>query len=38
MIKDEKTKDKCDNRYDDFIMCQKEYGFNDLKCRSKHLS
>ncbi len=34
-VLDEKRKEKCDNRYDDFLMCQKEYGFNDLKCRSR---
>lgn len=30
---DEKKKEKCDNRYDDFMICQNEYGYNDLKCR-----
>ncbi|KAM3127620.1 hypothetical protein pb186bvf_020271 [Paramecium bursaria] len=24
----------CNDRYDDFLLCQREYGFNDLKCRS----
>ena len=29
----QKKKQKCEERYDDFMMCQASYGFNDLKCR-----
>ncbi|CAD8046822.1 unnamed protein product [Paramecium primaurelia] len=28
---------KCHDRYDDFLLCQREYGFNDLKCRNYYL-
>jgi len=29
-----KQENKCNDRYDEFLLCQREYGFNDLKCRS----